>query len=395
MTKDFETLLYLFGDSSLGKKSRIKSVENPDAIIDMAVKQGIWSCIYPMLDEICDVKKYYFDFLALVSKSVARNEFTLNILDEAMKNGIMICMLKGMVVASLYANPDYRVSSDTDILIDKKDEKKMVEFLLSKGYDVEKREKNDHHMKAFHKIGGLLEVHIFLNSKIEANLGFGGYFKYDEEFETIQIGDRKVVTLGVNDNLYFLTSHYIRHFISGGSSIRQMMDLLLYMIKYNDRIDFVQYNEVLKHLNYHKLIQLVMMVGNKYFGLNFDVTEESGMMDLLEDCEFCGLFGSNSKYATNINYEFYKMKSGLPSYKLKFWFWFRAETTLFQRIFPNQNVLVKMGYTYVKHKWIVPVAWINRVIDCFLGKKKKSMKFKNNCVGEQRLALMKKLSIIH
>ena len=157
MTKDFETLLYLFGDSSLGRKGTITNIENPDVIVNMAVKQGIWSCIYPLMNEVCGVKKYYFDFLALVSKSIARNEFTLDILDEAMKNGIDICILKGVVVASLYANPDYRISGDTDILINKKDEKKMAKFLMSKGYDVKKRDKNDHHMKAYHQIGGLLE----------------------------------------------------------------------------------------------------------------------------------------------------------------------------------------------------------------------------------------------
>ena len=128
MTKDFETLLYLFGDSAFGRKSSITNIETPDSIVDIAVKQGIWSCIYPMLDEICDVKKYYFDFLALVSKSIARNEFTLNVFDEAMKKGIKVCILKGVALASLYANPDYRISSDTDILIDKKDEKKMAKF---------------------------------------------------------------------------------------------------------------------------------------------------------------------------------------------------------------------------------------------------------------------------
>ena len=228
MTKEFETLLCLFGDSALGRESRIKNVDNPDKVIEMSAKQGIWSCIYPVLSKVCDISKYQMDFLLFVSKGIARNEFTLNIIAEAEKTGIPICVVKGVVVASLYANPDYRISSDTDILINPKDEKKLSAFLKSKGYDVKKRDKNDHHMKATHPIGGLLEVHVALNDELFDRLAFNDKATYSEPYELVTVGKNTIHTLGINDNLIYLTAHYIRHFINGGSSIRQMMDLLLY-----------------------------------------------------------------------------------------------------------------------------------------------------------------------
>ena len=58
MTKDFETLLYLFGDSAMGRESRIQNIENPDKVIEMSAKQGIWLYIYPVLNTVCNVKKY-------------------------------------------------------------------------------------------------------------------------------------------------------------------------------------------------------------------------------------------------------------------------------------------------------------------------------------------------
>lgn len=394
MTKEFETLLYLFGDSALGRKSRISSVDNPDKLIDMAVKQGIWSCIYPTLDEICDVKKYYFDFLAHVSKSIARNEFTLNVLYEAMKEGIELCILKGVAVASLYSNPDYRVSSDTDILINKKDEKKMEKFLLSNGYDVKKRKRNDHHMKANHPIGGLLEIHISLNDEVTEKIAFSGMIKYDEPYTDINISGRKFYTLGINDNLIFLTSHYIRHLIGGGSSIRQMMDLLLYMKKHEDEINFDYYENILKELKYEKLINTVKAIGVKYFGFDFKNYDEENVFALLDDCEMCGLFGSGSDFKTGVSIEFYKKRSVLSPFKLKLLYWFKAENTIFSRIFPSQSVLLKMGYKYSKHKVLIPFAWVHKAFDYVFKRNKVRNTVLNSVVTDKRIEIMKKLSII-
>lgn len=397
MTKDFETLLCLFGDSSLGRKSRISSVDNPDKLIDMAVKQGIWSCIYPMLDEICDVKKYYFDFLAYVSKSIARNEFTLNVLDEAMKKGIEVCILKGAAIASLYANPDYRISSDTDILIQKKDEKKMAKFLISKGYDVEKRDKNDHHMKAYHKIGGLLEIHISLYSKLTDKIIFEGRDMYSEPWMLLKIGEKELYTLGINDNFIYLTAHYIKHFLNGGSSIRQMMDLLLYMKKYESEIDFEKYNELMKKLRFNKLIESVILVGKNYFGIEitsvFD-EETSCMEELLNDSERCGLFGNSSDKPTSVYNKVCERRKSVSAFKLKYFLLFKTEKSFLKRLFPSQKELVNLGYSYAKHKVFTPLAWCHRIIDRIL--KRNVILNERTDIGllDNRIEMMKKLSII-
>jgi len=394
MTKEFETLLYLFGDSALGRESRIKDIKNPDKVIEMSAKQGIWSCIYPVLSKICDISKHKMDFLLFVSKGIARNEFTLNIIAEAEKTGIPICIVKGIVVASLYANPDYRISSDTDILINQKDEKKLSAFLKSKGYDVKKRDKNDHHMKATHPIGGLLEVHVALNDELFDRLAFNDKVNYDEPYETITLGKNTIHTLGINDNLMYLTAHYIRHFLNGGSSIRQMMDLLLYMKKYEDKIDFDKYNKLLKELKYDKLIDAVQSIGAKYFGMDFEVNSQDIIDVLLEDCEKCGLFGSCSEHSTNVNNAFYQKRNVVSPFKLKFLYYFKSEHTIFKRIFPSQKTLLKMGYKYAKNKIFIPFAWIHKLFDFCLKRNKVRNEILNTDVHNERIETMRKLSII-
>lgn len=394
MTKEFETLLYLFGNSALDRKSSITRIDNPDLIVSMAVKQGIWSCIHPLLGTICDVSKYQLDFLAHISKSVARNEFTYGIIKKAEDAGIKCCLLKGIFVASLYAEPDYRVSSDTDILINPKDEKKMAKFLCDNGYSVEKRARNDHHMKAKHPIGGLLEVHVNLYSKITDKIIFCGKDMYSEPWMKVSVGDKEFYTLGINDNLVYLTAHYIKHFINGGSSIRQMMDLLLYIKKYEDKIDFERYENLIKELKYDKLIQSMKSIGAKYFGFEFAIVDEEYMNLLLEDSEKCGLFGSSSQRQTTVYNQFCERRREVSSFRLKLMMWFESENALFRRLFPNQKALIRMGYSYSKHKALIPLALAHKHFDYVFKKNKIINEKKDASVLNERLQTMKKLSII-
>ena len=148
-----------------------------------------------------------------------------------------------------------------------------------------------------------MEVYISLNNELFDKFAFNLEYDYTEPKEKFSVGGRVFYILVINDNLLFLTGHCIRSFI-GGSSIRQMMDLLLYIKQYDDQIDFDRYNKILAVLNYDKLIQAVNFVGTKYFGINFEATDESYINILLSDCEIRGIFGPANKHATNVSNRF-------------------------------------------------------------------------------------------
>lgn len=173
-----------------------------------------------------------------------------------------------------------------------------------------------------------------------------------------------------------------------------MMDLLLYMKKYEDKIDFDKYNKLLKELKYDKLISSVKSIGTKYFGMDFDTFSDEYAEILLADCEKCGLFGSSSEYSTNVNNVFYKRRNVVSSFKLKLLYYFKSEHTIFKRIFPNQKTLIKMGYKYAKNKVLIPFAWIHKLFDFCLKRNKVRNEVLNTDVHNERIETMKKLSII-
>ena len=395
MTPQFETMLALFGGGATGNVNANPGDIDVDAVVSFANSQGVWTVVYPALSKVCDASKYHIAFLKTVSDSIRRNEFTLNIIKKIEDAGIYVCILKGVVAASAYANPDCRISSDTDILINPKDEKKIAKLLTENGYTVDKRRKNDHHMKATHPIGGLLEAHVSLYSKTTEKILFNSKKMYTEPWIDVEIGGKTVRTLGINDHLNYLTAHYIKHFVTGGASIRQMMDLLLYIKKHEKEIDFEKYNNLLTELRYKKLIDAVKTIGALYFGMGFEVSEKELAKKLLEDCESVGLFGVNSEAVTSVYRDYCHMRKSVSSSKLRFIFWFQDEQSLFNRLFPGKKLLIKKGYAYAKHSWLVPVAWIHHIFDAILRRSgSSSEKQDNDEQKNERKQLMKNLGMI-
>ncbi len=395
MTPQFEAMLRIFGDGATGNVNKYPGDIDSDAVVSLAHIQGVWTVVYPALAKVCDVSKYHLQFLAAVRDGVRRNEFTFNALQKIKDEGIEVCLLKGASVAALYNEPHSRISSDVDILINPKDEKKVLDILLKNGYSVEKRSRYDHHTKATHPVGGLLEVHVGLYSRITEKAIFSGADMYNEEWIDSEADGKKFKTLGINDNLNYLTAHYIKHFIKGGSSIRQMMDLLLYLKKYENQIDFEKYNRLLKELKYEKLINAVKSIGGMYFGLDFEITEPELMKDILEDCASFGLFGYNSSAGGDVYGDYCRMRKSMTDSELRYEFMFRSEQSVFGRLFPSKDVLLKHGYSYAKHSVLVPFGWAHSLFDALLRRfnpqknHKEANERKNN-----RTNLMKKLEMI-
>lgn len=395
MTQDFENMLYLFGANANGTEIKTVGELNVDAVRKYAVEQGIWTMVYPELCKICNAAQYQQEFLKTVTKGISRKEFTLNIIKKLELAGIKCCLLKGAAVAGLYADSECRISSDTDILIDPKYENKLKKILQENGYQIENRDKNEHHLKAFHPTGGLLEAHVMLYSHTTAEILFNGIEMYNELWDKTVINGQEFYVLGINDGLMYLTAHYIKHLVYSGGGVRQMMDLLLYMEEYKDKIDFDRYEKILKELKYDKLIDAVKSVGAKYFGFDFEIKNEELMRKILEDTEKGGIFGFSTDTRNGFYKSYCEKRTYMSKYRYKLFISLKAERSFFNKLFPNQQMLVEVyGYIYAKNKLFVPVAWIHRYFDILLKRKKGNLVQKDNKEFDERMDLMRELGMI-
>ncbi len=393
MTSQFENVLYLFGRNANGADVEIKEEIDIEKIRKYSLEQGIWTMVYPELVKICDMSQYYSEFYSMILKGMVRKEFTLGIIEKLEAQGIKCCLLKGATLSSLYAEPECRISSDTDILIDEKDEKRASELLLEYGYSVNKRPLNHHHMSAVSDMGGVLELHVRLYSDVTKKILFDNAEIIRDEWSTIELGGKTYRTLGVRDNLMYLTAHYIKHLINSGGGVRQMMDLLLFIKKNKDNIDFEEYEKTLKLLRYDKLIEVVKSIGGKYFGFDYEVKNESLMNKLLADTEEGGIFGHSANNRSSFYDEYCKKRTMMSHTNSKLYMIFKKEGGY--DWFPSREKLIKnYGYKYSKYKVLLPIAWIHRYVDVILGTRKPKIEPKNTKEFDERMQMMKELGMI-
>lgn len=395
MTQQFENMLYLFGKNANGAEVKLRFDPDVEEIRKYSIEQGIWTMVYPELAKICDASRYKQEFLETVSVGVMRKEFTLGTIRKLEENGIRCCILKGTMLSQLYKDPECRISGDTDILIDPKDEAKAKKVLKELGYEIGKREKNNHHLKAYHKKGGLLEVHIMLYGHTTSEILFNGLNLYGEEWNKTEIGGYEYHILGVNDCLMHLTAHYIKHLINEGGGVRQMMDLLLYIEKYADKIDFERYDRLLKELHYDKLIDVIRTVGGKYFGFNYEIKDEELAKKVLTDSETGGIFGHETDERKHFYDDFCKKRTTMSKYRLKIFSALKSEISVFDKFFPSRERMINIyGYNYAKKKVLLPIAWLNHYFNILTGRRKVVPDKRDTAEFKSRMQLMRDLGMI-
>lgn len=403
ITKEFETMLYMFGCGARGHIYNNSLEGNIDKIFNIASKQSIWQTVYLALPEGAVKEKLKMPFLMSYQKNMQKIRFTLETIKKMEEAGISCCLMKGIAVSRLYKEPLCRVSGDSDILINEKKEKKAMSVLKELGYNVEERGRNAHHFLARHPVGGLLEIHVKMYSDPTKDILFENKLKYNEEHTTVEIDGYKIKTFGITDNAVYLTAHYIKHFISRGVGVRQLMDLLLYLEAYKDTINWEKYNKLFSELSYTKLINSLFAIGNKYFGFSFD-TEDSEIMDLiLEDTEKGGTFGYNNEDSKEFYEVFTAQKTSMNDREYTKYMYEKRNSSFIRKLFPIKPIMEKNGY-HSKNSFELCLRYIQRLFDIVIsiitGKKnvKKIMTYETkqdiNENTKKRLDMMKNLEII-
>lgn len=292
VTKEFENMLYLFSCAAQNIAPDINRSYDIPLIKKYAVDNRVWPVI------VIGAQKWENDNLKISDSAVALDVYhnllrtvkLAEVIKKLENNGISCCILKGQTLAKLYAEPFSRISSDIDIYIDIQDEKKSCKILAENGFEILERAFGSHHIKCISEVYGRIELHTEYFDKVIAELWFSdlGCFsnqKIQFDFENIQCS-----TLNITEGLIFNFLHFIKHYISGLVTVRQLMDNLLYLKAYKNEINYEKLNYILNKLQYHKFLLICIGFGIKYFHFNeadfvYEVPKEynSLIFNLAED----------------------------------------------------------------------------------------------------------------
>lgn len=288
--------------------------------------------------------------------------------------GIPALLIKGYAVADCYAAPDCRMSGDTDLLIDPKDERRACAFMKANGFDVEQRWTNGHHDVCNHPRLGCVELHVMLYDEIVEDVWFGKMdgreFVCEQPIEvTTQDGSYR--TLGYTDHMIFLMLHLIKHFILSGLSLRMMLDVVLFFSHHAEKIDSVRFWKTMEGLKYTTIVQSILWTMVRYCGI--DAVSIPGLCEacpeqvdmILDDLESGGWLGKMDEKAREEGwYEYNRqllMKNRSKAQYLLFMLRWKMDAYL-KALFPSRKTLAIRYPCVQKSALLIPLVWLHRLI---------------------------------
>lgn len=382
MTKEFEALMRLVGAAALGAPvvalptdldwQKIEKLANEQSVqtlvgyaLRLSPETGCPQEIRTRL--IAEMRQAAFSNNAWKSA-------VLGLLAEMNEAGIPALLIKGYAVADCYAAPDCRLSGDTDLLIDPKDENRACKYMQAKGFKVEPRWQNGHHAVCHHPQYGCIELHVMLYDEIVEDVWFGktdGNEFVCEPYIDVRTEEGAYRTLGYTDHMIFLMLHLIKHFIEAGMSMKMMLDTALFVLRYAEQVDSKRFWRTMEDLKYGNVAQSILWATVRYCGVPAEripglVEACPEQVDMLvTDLEEGGWLGRNDQHAREEGWHEYNRQLLMENKsKVQYWLYMlRWKAGLYWKaLFPTFDALAGK-YPYIrKCPLLTPAAWLHRLI---------------------------------
>ena len=382
MTNEFKALMQLVGAAAQGKAlqklpddldwARIERLANEQAVQTLL---GYALRLSPALDCPAELRESLVSQMRQEAFSNhAWKHSTLQLLAEMNAAGIPALLIKGYAVADCYAAPDCRMSGDTDLLIEPKNEKRACAFMKANGFAVERRWTNGHHDVCRHPQLGCVELHVMLYDEIVKDVWFGrmdGREFVSESAIEVATQDGSYRTLGYTDHMIFLMLHLIKHFIMTGMSLRMMLDVALFFSHHAERIDSARFWKTMESLKYGTIAQSILWAMVCYCGI--DQTSLPGLCGdcpesvemILDDLESGGWLGKIDEKAREEGwYEYNRqllMQNRSKAQYLLFMLHWKIGAYL-KALFPSRKTLAIRYPCVQKSALLIPLVWLHRLI---------------------------------
>lgn len=324
---------------------------------------------------------------------VIRTDNFIKLYQDMLDHDLIPLVFKGIVCRNIYPNPDLRISGDEDLLIQKKDQKRMDEYLISKGfnregdYDDTKDEIGYRHQT----LNLYLEIHTSLFSLHSPYAFLNDYFQnvFDNKI-ALTIQNQKFYTFNHTQHLIYLLAHSYKHFVHGGFGLRQVCDMLMFMHTYGEYINYDEVDAFMEKYSLDCFWSNLLDIARTYLGFDenkahYQVHDNNiDSNDLLIDLLQSGIFGASTserKHSSNMTLEAIG-SNNTSTFK-----------SIMKSLFPDTNY-IQSTYNYTKkYPILLPIGYIHRILSYIFNKKEKSGTAVVE-IGRQRIALLKKYKII-
>ncbi|MBQ9673098.1 MAG: nucleotidyltransferase family protein [Ruminococcus sp.] len=379
MTYEMEYTAYLYACGATGKIAEPpKQKVDWERVVQIAVEQSITYTVAIAIKKgntDCDenIKNRLIASLrGAAIKNALKTDGILSLVEKMENEGIKTVIIKGIDVARFYANPECRVSSDTDLFIAPEDEKGAIEFLSRQGFFMDERPEISNHAVGTHPVLGMIELHIKLLPDLYKNINITNWQVDDRAIqnrEEVSYLGKKYFAMETTDNLLFLTHHMMKHLMYNGISLRMMMDNALFAKHNIEKLDRKKYEEALKETKYFYTMQLIFGAMVKYCGFlpsDFPIEPEYGedMMAIMNDLEESGWQGKNNEAERMEAWEYYRYQTAKIKNDRSQISEINKEVNRYYR----RALFLPMEYMQDKYpilkrnRWLYPFCWTHRFL---------------------------------
>lgn len=344
------------------------------------------------------------------SANMIRRQRIMYLLQEMKAAGIDAKVIKGYAVSGCYAHPECRGSVDTDILVDAQQEAKAINYLESHGFRIDPRAATSNHTVCQNKKYGMVELHVSLYGELVRDNWFQMLDTRAMEQEPALLAD-DFYTLGPTDHLIFLTLHMVKHFILEGLTLRMMLDIALYLVRYKQIIDTVRYWATLEKLYYDKLVSGVLWNMISFGGFSAEdfpgISEErqEQMVLVLSDLVQGGYMGAKQKSerlesGMEYNHQLMRKQKSALQYRVSMLGWKIKSGAKY--MFPSVKMMQKLYPVLKKVPLLIPFLWfwqlisfpIKKIRSGALQRDVRSGNSSMTSVTEKRIAMFKELGML-
>ena len=297
-----------------------------------------------------------------IARDTVQKAAQMELLTAFEKAGIAVLPLKGFLIKQFYPDTSMRVMADLDILFPVEKEKETEGVLTALGYVCE--HKDSHH--------SVYMRHPFMNIEMHYNMiGNDSLLDayYDNIWERLELepGMSYIYRLKWEDFYIFMIAHLAKHFQSGGSGIRSVIDVQQFLDKMEEKLDWKYIDEELRKIELTQFEQHMKNLTAIWFG---GEKETEFYAQLREFIQNSGIYGTLENLGVQR-----AVRAGRKGWKGKMQMWLNVIFLPYKEM--------KMQYPYLlKCPVLLPIAWIQRFFRIIFLRRKKAKRILSSMNAE-------------
>ena len=217
-------------------------------VLRIAEEQSVVGLVAAGIEKIEDVRVPQTDVLTIAGKAlqieqqnVAMNHFIAGVVPKMRNTGINPLLVKGQGIAQSYERPLWRASGDVDFFFSKDEYNKAVDFFQDLNSNVVQ---NARYTKSFGVVieSWFVELHGTLRNNLSSRMDREIDAVQEDTFRNAQFrvwknGDTDVILPRVDNDVFFVFVHFVRHFYKERATMRQLCDWCRLLWTYREEID--------------------------------------------------------------------------------------------------------------------------------------------------------------